>query len=389
MAKLLLISKETIVNSAAGKFHDPDVMRRLKQLQKNGHTICIISGHPTEAWVAKYKFLTPFQCNFSHSRQSGKYIPHLLQHLKKQGQHHTEDEILVLGASLVDFRMATNSLRPLLGAAWAPNIHANCRKYGMELKNADDLENAVALFDVSQPWYFDWTVGNVSFFSLSDGNTKNKVFKDEKEFADDMFQHLKKGQATYQREFILRFLACLAQTPLFKGAEYFAVVPSSTSANTGDEVMYDYLDQARFFFTKRHHTHPILLRHTHSLARKGLPRNAKGDPANQIETLQLNPKYRGKLEGAKVVLLDDYMTRGVSLSVPIGLLRAAGAEEIICVTMGKFGSDFEFTDISFDPKDIYSKKAGKSASVGKSRRESGNHNPTAHKEFITKFASLL
>ncbi|MEU3620412.1 hypothetical protein ABZ725_50355 [Streptomyces sp. NPDC006872] len=54
--------------------------------------------------------------------------------------------------------------------------------------------------------------------------------------------------------------------------------------------------------------------------------------------MHLGPRYRGKLGTKTVVVLDDSTTHGMSLEWARILLTAAGAQRIVMLTVGKYGS---------------------------------------------------
>ena len=49
MGKVILLSKESIWNSTAGKPFSQTIMDRLDKLKNIGHTVCIISSRAAEA----------------------------------------------------------------------------------------------------------------------------------------------------------------------------------------------------------------------------------------------------------------------------------------------------------------------------------------------------
>ncbi len=57
---------------------------------------------------------------------------------------------------------------------------------------------------------------------------------------------------------------------------------------------------------------------------------------NEVGTLILNEKYKEKVQGRRVVVLDDFMTTGMSLEWAKALLLSAGAVEVVMVAVGKY-----------------------------------------------------
>lgn len=57
---------------------------------------------------------------------------------------------------------------------------------------------------------------------------------------------------------------------------------------------------------------------------------------NEVGTLVLNKAHKEKLKGRRVVVLDDFMTTGMSLEWAKTLLLSAGAAEVVMVAVGKY-----------------------------------------------------
>ena len=83
---------------------------------------------------------------------------------------------------------------------------------------------------------------------------------------------------------------------------------------------------------------PLFIRHTRTKPRHTNTAEDRTNPDSQLRTINLNPFYKGKLKGQRVVVLDDYLTYGVSFSVAAAFLRQAGVAKVIGVSMGKFGN---------------------------------------------------
>lgn len=58
----------------------------------------------------------------------------------------------------------------------------------------------------------------------------------------------------------------------------------------------------------------------------------------QARTVRIDPKYRGKLKGKTVVVFDDFTTEGKSIEWARTLLTSANAEQVIALTIGKYGA---------------------------------------------------
>lgn len=155
-------------------------------------------------------------------------------------------------------------------------------------------------------------------------------------------------------------LAMVARSLLTQGVDSFpklfwGVFPSSASDNSDSEVLSDFTHRLRTTVSKvrmARKGEPLFVRHKPSTKRSSAgSRTDRLDPTEQIETIHLNPKYRGNLTGRNVIVVDDCTTHGVSFGVAAALLRKAGANSVTCIALGKFGRslrDYQI-DITSDP----------------------------------------
>jgi orotate phosphoribosyltransferase len=74
---------------------------------------------------------------------------------------------------------------------------------------------------------------------------------------------------------------------------------------------------------------------------------------NQIRTVHLGAKYRGKVKDKTVIVFDDFTTTGASLEWARNLFVAAGAQQVIALTIGKYSPRYATHDpkrgVSIDP----------------------------------------
>lgn len=69
---------------------------------------------------------------------------------------------------------------------------------------------------------------------------------------------------------------------------------------------------------------------------------------SQFRTIKINSDYKRKLKGKSVLVLDDFTTRGYSLETARRMLLQAGAKQVMCLAIAKFGSTHSVTRISTD-----------------------------------------
>ncbi len=76
-----------------------------------------------------------------------------------------------------------------------------------------------------------------------------------------------------------------------------------------------------------------------SIARAQARKRGLDDPVdftNQSNTVHVNPRYRKNVRDRHVIVFDDFTTTGMSLDWARNLLYAAGAQEVILLTIGKY-----------------------------------------------------
>lgn len=136
----------------------------------------------------------------------------------------------------------------------------------------------------------------------------------------------------------------------------FGVYPSSESKNDDSEVLTDFAHRMRTTVSLARMAakgEPLFIRHLPSSKRSDGGGADRTDPSEQVITLHLNPYYAKskRLIGKNVVVVDDCTTYGVSVGVAAAFLRAAGAESVTGVALGKFGSQLRYyeIDIKSDP----------------------------------------
>jgi hypothetical protein len=131
----------------------------------------------------------------------------------------------------------------------------------------------------------------------------------------------------------------------------FGVYPSSNSGNNDGEILTDFTHRlrttvSRVRFAER--TKPLFIRHQPALQRSTTPGIDRTDPSSEIQTICLNPYYKGRLNRRHVIVIDDCTTYGVSFGVAAAFLRKAGAPKVTGIAMGKFGNQLRKYDITIN-----------------------------------------
>lgn len=130
----------------------------------------------------------------------------------------------------------------------------------------------------------------------------------------------------------------------------FAVYPSSTPG-TPNPTFTEFLGPASCFFhgwLREDMLHRAVQAIDSSMAR------ANGQSvsfSNQTNTVHVHPDYEGSvhLAGKRIIVFDDFTTSGMSLEWARLLLDAAGADQVVLVTFGKYGRNHPLRHGHYQP----------------------------------------
>lgn len=372
--KIFLFSTSVIWSEKQQQFHEgiPEI---LKTLSENGIAPVIVSNRSRPEWFSEIAESTQFVTE--RKRQDGNFIPHLIEINKSHDLSH--NEIVVLGATAEDMQMATNSKSLLVRCEWSEEVfQMGC--YGVAWKKPATLLKLAKYLDDQIPWYFQSRTDEYKMFALTNAGTYS-ASQDEVAAANEIRSVLKNGSLDKRNRLLLHMMSSIYRTDEFSKADVFGYYPSSKSQNEGSEIMAEFCRYARENFKKRY-KHPIFIRHTAAVARHSRSGDRE-DPTSQIESIHLNPFYKGKLAGKKVIIMDDYLTYGVSFGVARSLLLKVGAEEVVCMALGKFGSQARAYSIDLGDQDVF---APMTATQYSQRPMTGAIEVKAQKTLIEKFA---
>lgn len=366
----VLLTSPSVV-APSGTVIDP-VAKALEALAADGVTVGMVSNHAEPAW-----FLAAFpggEVEFveRRGRQDGNIIAEV------SAKHAIPPhDFVVLGATDDDVQMAKNGGGVLLPAGWA--AEPKVASWGIAVANPTELTDAMALIGAwPGSWYFEGTGARYAVRSLSDVSGKG-VDATQEAFAKKVVNTIKGGGPRLQALLVVAARSLLMSGTAGQDNLMWGVYPSSSSANADAETLSDFGHRLRTVASKvqlAKRGEPLFIRHSPSAKRSSGGGGDRTDPAGQVETIHLNPAYRGKVKGRNVVVLDDCTTYGVSFGVAAGFLRAAGAKSISCVALGKFGGQLRYyeIDIKGDP---FAAVARGNFGVASTRAFAGTHNAGA------------
>lgn len=257
-----------------------------------------------------------------------------------------------------DFHIAVQSKSLFIVPTWIP-VDQKSMYYGIHVDTPQQLFKFIRTLNNQNHWFAKLDIEpNVTAFSLMDARYGYYANNEEEK---DMLVHfeglLKQGiNRNYYDILLYHFIAGMTNTTIFDDIELFGMIPSSNCLLNQD--MHMFMTQVRYIKGKRlpknHMTYDnLLIRHTPK--KKAHEAYSANDRINlkatdEFNTMIINPEFRTKIEKLKkenrfnVMIFDDYMTHGNTFNAVRNLLKAAGANKIIFVSLGAFNKPFQKND---------------------------------------------
>ncbi|BBH54752.1 hypothetical protein [Fluviispira sanaruensis] len=336
-----------------------NILESLNRLSDKGHSVIVVSNNYFDKKVKENLSTKGIICMREVGRQDGKII----QKIAEKNEINTYD-VVVLSSKEEDLSMGKRGGAVVLSASWAstnrePNEHNHLsNSYGIPIEKIEDLEHIIEIMRVYPgDWWFYAKKDNYKLYSLADFSTHLKSYDQEK-FAKKLTSIVKNG-TSFDNLHLNSILALLTRSFLINKEQYpekqlFGVYPSSKSKNDDTEVLSNFTHRFRTVVStvrlaKR--GEPLFIRHKESIKRSNAKNINRNDPTDQIQSIHINPFYKGKIKGRHIIIIDDCTTYGISIAVAAAFLKKAGASAISGITIGKFGDRLKCynIDIKSDP----------------------------------------
>jgi hypothetical protein len=251
------------------------------------------------------------------------------------------NELVWLGDTDNDMRSAVNGGVIYFHAGWSVSDYP----YGIHLTEPSLLPLYLQeFFQKPSPWYWQFNGTDrqgrrITAKALMDANGAGiDVLR------NDLILFLKEGGnprvgPMRVRDFIfLHFVGSMFSDPLYREVDIWTAYPSSrggVNPTLGGLVGL----VARIF--KDRYFGDLLIRHTQSMdSGTSRLREIQVDFYNQSNTVRVNPDHRQRIQGRCIAVMDDFTTRGYSGECARQLLLEAGAAEVVCVNVSKYGRDY-------------------------------------------------
>lgn len=361
----------------------PGIAKAIGALRGLNSTVFCVSNRDEPAWFAPTLPGVKFQAY--SGRKNGKEVVGAL--IKANARLGLDlSNFVVLTASDDDMIMGANARALAFRADWVPG-NGRWKNYGIPVTTPDELARLIALLNTSSPWYFESDVAGCATFALANGGNWNQP-KECQHLADQLREYLKEGTSLL-RGVQLHLLSSIYLTPSLRDADVWGYYPSSTPKDDDMELMALVARLVREPLKRMYaqQGRPLLVRHRPAQARH-IRSVDRMNPCEQIESVHVNPDAERCIRGKNVVVLDDYLSYGVSFSVARSLLEAAGAKSVAGVAMGKFGNAGHIFEIEVKGNPCKPLKKG-DYRVASAMQMSGTYVQQAQLELLSKFGETL
>ncbi|MCO4331148.1 phosphoribosyltransferase [Staphylococcus hyicus] len=260
-------------------------------------------------------------------------------------QDYKSKDFVLIGGVDEDIWIASNNNILLLNPTWI-ETSSKVQKYGFDIDNPEQMIKCLKILEINSSVYSRNNISeNTELISIS--SARNSGATPEQNFIINSYKdYLKKSIDQYKYAVFFHYLTLITQNSEFKEVDYWISAPSS-SCDKKDGI-YEIEDYSRYLMSKKRKSE-IIIRHTP--AQKSTEINSslrrQLDSSRHFETLYLNPKFKNKLKGATVVVLDDYVTNGHTFEAVRNLLTEAGVKKIYLITMGTFKMPYQIQQVDF------------------------------------------
>ncbi|MDK8643793.1 hypothetical protein [Niallia taxi] len=261
---------------------------------------------------------------------------------------------MLIGAVNEDIRIAANNRILLINPLWIKNVEPNIDKYGFKLKNVKQIVQCIEILSLENQLFNDFKVDDKTRLIAVSNANKYYAVENEAQMIEEYKKTLKYGHDYYKYAVYFHYLTMIFRMSEFHDVDYWMAVPSSSGSNENN--IYDIVKSTRYLLKNRA-SDELFVRHTPAKKSTFMDSNVriKEGSKRHLETIHLNPKYKGKLKGKKICVIDDYVTYGASFECIRNLLVTEGVREIILVAIGSFQKPYYKEDYKIIG-DIYKPK---------------------------------
>ncbi|AQW26253.1 phosphoribosyltransferase [Clostridium perfringens] len=258
----------------------------------------------------------------------------------------SSESYIVIGNKDRDFELAVNNKLLYIVPEWCNEKCDKSLKYGVVINNLEQLKQIIKTVNNQNNWYYHEVLEDgTEIYSLLSGMYKKwDVTPKEKELVVGFENFLKKGNTDYYQILYYHFLAAISNLEKFKSINIWGIAPSSGLKL--NENMLNFKDKARYMMKKQQTKEGdnLFLRHTPIEKSHYLDEWERKElgATRHFNSIYLNPNY--KVKGKNICIFDDYLTHGNTFEAMRNILRAAGAKNIIFVSLGRFKKPYIYQE---------------------------------------------
>lgn len=332
MEKIFVVSKEVF-----NDYHDKkEINNFFNNLINNGNLLVIISRD--EKYINEKREKNKHK-NLRYATRN-RFL-NLLKEFKD-----STSKFIVIGNRDQDFQMAVNYKILYLVPVWCKYVYEKSSQYGICVKNLEQLDQIVKTIKNQENWYYEEELPDgTKIYSLISGMTRSwDVTMEERELVSGFEDFLKRGNIDYYEILYYHFLAGISNKQEFRDINYWGIAPSSgVNLNAN---MLKFKDRARCMMKSQMSRKNDNLIYRHTAVDKSHTKDNKLREKIGAElhfaSIHLSPNY--DVRGKNICIFDDYLTHGNTFEAIRNLLRKAGANKIIFVSLGRFGRPYIYQD---------------------------------------------
>ena len=262
------------------------------------------------------------------------------------------NEIAYIGDSdATDILCAVNAHILPFAAYYSTAQSAKGMQYGIPVHFPKALKDYLSTFGQQHEPYFGWLFSTAERLAGNEIDIRSLIY-DHNWFTDTLKRVLKDQEDirigsnnVSVRTLLLHYLVSQCyMAGLASGINWVTVYPGhiTGSSNSLLDAFSNVVDQT---FNKRH-VPDLLVRHRDApeSKRQGAARNI----IDQLNSIHVNPKYKAKIRGKRILVLDDFTTAGYSFETARLMLMRAGAKRVTCVAIAKYRASHVVATIERD-----------------------------------------
>lgn len=255
--------------------------------------------------------------------------------LKTEEFKSTLKETVVIGANDVDLYMSANYKLLFLCPMWAEKKEDKALHYGFPINNFQILLSCLDIIRNQSQFYYSLEISSrTKLYALTSANNFGAT-SNEDTMISNFRDVLKEGSKEYFQPLFFHLISSIMKSDELRTIDLWGTMPSSSLLENKD--MFEIKELCRYL-TNRKQNKQLLIRHTkvkksHQTSYE--ERLGKG-ASKHLESIMINPHYKGKLEGKTVCIMDDYITNGCSFEAVRNILEHEKVEKIIFFAFGRF-----------------------------------------------------